>query len=443
MMEQATDTQIETEIGGIATLDPTGVPQIEKDELQRVLRLLGGSKLSGFVKNVAVAYVATNGNNSTAEVGNPYRPYLTIDAALDATAAAPARVIVVGLGTFASPTREKILSNTAIIGSGKPVANFSATGSTYPNVTLGAPTALIGGTIFNGAFWVPFNVSNITLRDFGVDCGPTWCNTFNGGAAVDGLLIPANNGTTNPSANGAAFRANIIVENIACMVKDPTSLFHACLIEKCFEPVVRNIDTWFGFAGLVSKNIGGQITQIKAHQHNTYGIIIKQNDYAYSYHTILDGFEIRGGAGLALHNQDGSGGLGMVGAKATNGKIINCTSGVFQESGNLQKITLDAIDVVNCSGIGFNLPNFDNGKVMNCTVDGATTGYNVTGGNTRIHNSSAINTSSNGFNVAGLGATSRMIVTDCDCPGEVFVAGSHVYGNSNYYQSLSGVINAL
>lgn len=42
----------------------------------------GGSSIS----NPGVAYVQTNGNNATAEIGNPAKPYLTAQAAFDAGA---------------------------------------------------------------------------------------------------------------------------------------------------------------------------------------------------------------------------------------------------------------------------------------------------------------------------------------------------------------------
>jgi hypothetical protein len=312
---------------------------------------------SGVVSNTNTVYVDTLGSDATGLVNRPDKPFLTMNAAM---AALPSTggVVQVSVGTFASPDTGSFKSNMYIIGSGKPVPNtvltYTSYGSLTPNWTQTWPTRLVGGTIFQGTFYVPFRINNITLRDFGVDVGSDYVG---GGSAVDGLILPQyfNLAGGQPSADGfhklqtgTNPRMNINIQDIFVLQKDSTSLVHSFVLENTYQPYVKNVSTIGGFAGQVFKVVGGTVTGSQAYGSGTYGIIIKSNDYSYGADFVLSDFQIGSignsfnGAGLFLDNNDPS---------APNLVNINISNGIISKTkfGIKSAAAFETIKVINIS----------------------------------------------------------------------------------------------
>jgi hypothetical protein len=233
-----------------------------------------------------VAYVSTDGNDTTAIVGRQDKRFATINAAL--TAMPNGGNIVIGRGRFIKVDTPLIKNNHNFIGSGMPVVNSDNTG-------LQDGT----GTIIEGPF-IGLNTSNNICRDFGVDSGYEVCNRLYGGAAQEGFML------TNIS--GPSYGTGILVENIIAICKDKTSQFHACLIEKVDGAYVNNIKTYFGVHGFVTKAINSNISNIKS-VGATNGMIIKASSYAKCYNNnysnISLGDDTIGGGGLLLQSESG------------------------------------------------------------------------------------------------------------------------------------------
>lgn len=115
----------------------------------------------------ATIYVATNGNDSTALIGRPDRPCLTLSNAF-ALAGTNGGVVQLGVGTFKQPMWIAPPANLTLRGMGdKSVLSFTNTGSAITNRT---------GIVLTN--------DNVTLRDFQISVLPPtgasggWNNTF-------------------------------------------------------------------------------------------------------------------------------------------------------------------------------------------------------------------------------------------------------------------------
>lgn len=363
--------------------------------------------------SVLNVYVETNGTDATGQLGNKRKPYLTINAALDALGV-NGGVVNIGIGSFNSPTYTKVKSNTVFKGSGKPKYNNTVTGGTpYPNYSKTTATALVGGTIFLGEFRIPALSENIQIYDLGVDCGPVWCAAFNGDVAVDALMI-ANGDYENTPQDGKVLRKNMVIKNVSTIVKGPADLFHCFNLENCYEPYVDNIDVYNGFAGFVYKNIGGTAQNIKASNAGQYGIIIKTNSYAYSFSMSLRGFEIDGGTGLAIHDE-GSVSGDVQEISVSDGKIRNVSYGMKQVGSQLRHLKISNVIVSKSTGNGYEFANVLNSNFLNCSSITCTgIGFSIRGTNSRISECRAISSTTVGFDIRCLTLGSPMILTGND-----------------------------
>ena len=240
------------------------------DATSSIQTQLNNRELIG-INSIAEVYVETSGNDSTAVLGNQRKPYLTIDAALDALPAGGG-VIKIGVGSFSSPDQTKIKSNTAFIGSKEPVINSTVTISA-PNTrpTISAPTALINGTILTGGF-LALNKSNITVQNLGIDVGKTWVDTFNGGVTVEGLVIA--------SITATAPVKNITVNNVTALGYSPATAQHCMLFENIIDSKFNNLTTYYNVHGVVIKGLSVNVDGINAYSHKDNGLIIKSDMYA-------------------------------------------------------------------------------------------------------------------------------------------------------------------
>jgi len=428
--------------------------------------------VSAFRGEPSVANVATDGSDTIGGIDSGY-PFLTINAALDALPAGGG-IVNIGVGTFNSPTASKIKSNTWFRGSGKSVPNWTAAIGTYPTSTLTAPTKLVGGTICNNTFSVPYNISNVKITDMGFDCGSDWCNASNGGTAVDVLAIAQD---YNPAGGGIAPynsadgvhrlqtattpRTDIVVRNVACLAKASASLIHAALFENCYDPIVENLSTYFGFAGLVIKCYGGTFTNTHHYGHGTYGLIVKSNDYSHSVETLVSNFRIGpivagDGAGLHVDTNDTSS-PGMIAAKISNGLIRNTTTGVATSGpmNTIDSLSIDNVTAFGIAGVGFAISNAGLWcSVTNCIARGCTgDGFNIRTSSTascqaRISDCEALGCTGDGFDLSGGNRVDFFDITALTNTGFGIRAGTNVYGadyvcQGNTAGQTTGTINQV
>ena len=380
-----------------------------------------------------IVYVQTTGNNLTAQVGNISRPFLTIDAALDALPAGGG-VIKIGIGSFSSPDKTKIKSNTAFIGSKEPIINSTVTIST-PNTrpTISSPTALINGTILTGEF-LALDKSNITVENLGIDVGKTWVDTFNGGVPVSGLVIS--------SVTATAPIKNITVNNVAVLGYSATTSQHCMLFENIVDCKFSNLTTYYNVHGVVIKGLSVNVDGISAHSHKNDGLIIKSDIYAptrdISVNNVnissLSGYE--GGGIILEEGVNGSSLLERVSLNNVNLKYVkfglnnvNKVSSVnisnfnlydsnafgIKFDNNVDKINLSGINIVKTTtdGIDVSITGTEVVNIVNSSVSDATgIGYKLTtAGNALINlvNSNTLNT-----------------------PNSYLVSGGGIYGSSNF-----------
>lgn len=411
------------------------------------------------INTTNIAYVDANGNNSTGAVGNPAKPYLTINAALDATAALSRCIIQIGIGTFNSPDSAKMRSNIWFRGSGMPVTDDTVTVSGfYNNTSIKSPTHLIGGTILNGTFAIPYNRENIRVSDLGVDVGSDWVTNVNSGTEVDGLTCAQyfNNAGGLPSADGKHLlqtgtspRRGMIFENITVLLSSASSLFHCFLIENSINPYANNIRTTFGFAGVIIKTIGGRFTNIYTRGHNAYGIILKSNDYSHCYGVVLSNFECYSigtgyqGAAFTLDQGD-PGSPGIYWCNISNGFIHHTQTGMVL-TGDGMDINNVNIETVGNTGVASSFlirSLINNVHARYCPgngfdVDPASV---ITNGSTTWNNCSAIGSGSNGVYFHGGTSLNYFEALTCIDNGAYGfnTNGSAIIGHHNFYNNTSG-----
>lgn len=394
----------------------------------------------GSIETVLVAYVdSAFGNNGTAQVNRPDKPFLTINAALDATAALSKRVIQIGAGTYASPDSVKIKSYTWFRGSGKPKPNWVVAVPSIDADTKTAPTKLVGGTILQGSFWFnAYRLQGIIISDLGVDVGSDWCTASNSGNPAEGLLFAtAYTPGSGTAADGGHFLQSgttpcqgVVIRNVAALCQNATAAVHAALFENCFSPDILGISTYFGTHGIVFKCIGGTASNLQAFGHASNGIIIKSNDYANCYRFNMSNFTIGSigsfdGGGLILDAND-AGSPGLYFCNITSGTINRTTFGIRTQGSvidgnNISNIEVNVaqgngVDILSgyaygslqnikarsCGGIGFNIATTQSGITINdCDAhDNGSDGFRFTGvTNANFDNINAILNDGYGINV--------------------------------------------
>jgi hypothetical protein len=145
-----------------------------------------------------------------------------------------------------------------------------------------APTALTGGTVFQGHLGVIQGADYFVIRNAGVDGGPTWINANNGGVAITPLEI-ANNG----QVVGAPQIQSPIIENVSCLGYSISAAQHCMLVENVRGAYVHNVQTSLNQHGLAFKGELSVIDGVLARGHSIDAVIIKSDNYAPSNHDVL------------------------------------------------------------------------------------------------------------------------------------------------------------
>ena len=374
---------------GLGNVDNTSdLNKIISTATQTALDDLQLNKEDKGVNSSKIAYVESVGNDTTAELGNFRKPFLTINAALDALPSTGG-IIRIGIGTFLSPLTSKVKSNCKFFGSGKPNTDSTITiisQMVQPLIT--SPTKLLGGTILLGTFDGSLK-DNIEIHDLGVDCGLDYCNTYKAGVAQEGVFFAQLYNPLGgfPSSDGqhqlqtlSPPRKGVVINNVSALCMSSTALVHAMLVENTIDAKISNVSTYFGVFGLVIKSIGATAVNYDGHGHGWGGVVIKSNDYAYGFYNnisnvLLTSILPKDGAGFWLWAEEGIG----TGLTNISNVIIKHVQYGFKNTGvNLcEGFNIDNVSIYDTSlyGIDFNA-NFVNSNLSN--IDQRTSaGYGV------------------------------------------------------------------
>lgn len=374
--------------------------------------LLGSTNIPLY-QETAQVWVSTTGNDTTGLLNKPNYPFLTIGAALDALPSTGG-VINIGIGTFASPPQAKIKANVWFKGSQRPYPNIDITTIAIQAFTVTAPTKLVGGTILNGELRLGNDRDNVRITHLGVDVGADWITA--GNSATNAITLASQ--STLPDGTGARVspptnpKYGICIDNVVTLLPASNTAFHGILMENSFEPTVTNIETFFGFAGVIIKTMGGTFNNIKTHGHSTYGLIIKANDYTYSSLGLVTNVECR-----SINNTTPDGaGVYLDGGDPTTPELFNwtvsnvvchkTTYGLTMSRG-VNNCIVDNFKVYQATGNGFTIePLTRKSKLTNCyaiscsgrgfhsTLTGSDDIYNM------LENCYAISNTSIGFDLA-------------------------------------------
>ena len=153
-----------------------------------------------------------------------------------------------------------------------------------PNITIqgsGMPdfnsdfTAMTGGTIVQGRLTASTGADYFTVRDLGVDTGPAYTNSNNGGVATDAFGI-YNIG----QVVGAPQVQSPLIENVSCLGYTPTAAVHCMLVENVNKAYVHNVQTVMNCHGLVLKGTNSRVDGVFARGHGIDSVIVKSDGYA-------------------------------------------------------------------------------------------------------------------------------------------------------------------
>lgn len=211
----------------------------------------------------STAYVESYGSDLEGQLNNPYRPFLTVQAALNAGASTSIHLVVrIGDGIFDSPVTGA-RSNVSYIGSGTPSRNNSG-------------SALQNGTILLGP-WVPAlaatDSQNIFICNLGCDVGSDWQVTNGNVPAAAALVVGA-------AENNLV--QNIVVENVVILGTEDS--LHGITAEGVADATFDKVTTYNCIHGLACKGLNGIVTNSRFYDYVQDGLIIKSGDGSLESH---------------------------------------------------------------------------------------------------------------------------------------------------------------
>jgi hypothetical protein len=223
----------------------------------------------------AQAWVEVAGNDSTGTLGDPAKPFATIDAALDALPSTGG-VVHIGSGNFAPITCDATgPTSTSVNGSSKLKSNVIFQGSGMPRKKSDNTGLVAGsGTIIEGHLTIHSSRHNIHVYDLGIDVGSTVIAARYGGTAQNGLVW-FNIG--NPPSDSTAPAEGAVVDRVISICKDATSTVHSICLENVKDPQVGMVQAYLGYHGFVLKSDGGTIGEVISRGHGGSVCIIKSN----------------------------------------------------------------------------------------------------------------------------------------------------------------------
>lgn len=234
-----------------------------------------------------IAFVTTTGNNGTAQVGNAAKPYLTIQAAVNALNSIGGGNVMIDFGTYDSPTT--FYSNIRLIGAGMPKFNADVEQTTTTSVTYEVPTSLVGGTILkNGVLMM--DCESAGIFNLGIDVGSGFYpsgSTMNGLAIANTKTISGDGDTTFTVYNQLK---GIVVRDVIILMSSPSVSYHGFITEGLHGLYAENVTVWGGTHGYAHKGQKLTFRNLVSYENATDGLIIKSNNYAICSDVLVDGF---------------------------------------------------------------------------------------------------------------------------------------------------------
>lgn len=244
----------------------------------------------------AVAYVETDGSDTTGAVGKPDRPFATIGAALDALPSTGG-VIRIGIGDFDAPPDDqsgssKLKNNVVYIGAKRPWIDSTYSVNTFPTIpSHTAPTKLQNGTVIKGKM-AHIGRNNIEFHNLGVDVGSAFCTAQGGGYASGANCLAFADANSGTGSAPTTIHKGLLIDNVVLLGQSATSAFHCLVIESAFKCKVSNVYTFFNTWGVAAKTQHSIFENIFCAGHNNGGFIFKGDVYAGCQGNILNNFQI-------------------------------------------------------------------------------------------------------------------------------------------------------
>lgn len=315
---------------------------------------------------------SATGNDVTAVVGNPAKPFATINAALDALASYYKARIDIGLGTYSKIDSSKIRGNLVIYGSGMPMLDNNDTSNTLVNLKITEPTKLVGGTVIKGRLSVRNMPNNVEIAYCGFDNGSAYVALGNPkGDCIDFRHSGTATGATPPFP----LMKGLYFHDLVCLGDTSNSLYHALTIENAIDPVVKNVLLVGNTHGLAVKTVGGIYDGIHSYWHTSDGIILKINNYSPSHEMILTNYNIRSlsevareSGGLVIQNETGV--AVQVNYNISKGNIRFTSEGIRDYADAVYYgVNISDNIIHKTTNSGIYLTGFSKGKITNCQID--------------------------------------------------------------------------
>lgn len=328
--------------------------------------------------------------------------------------------VLLGLGTYQSPTGGITQANIQMVGSGMPSYN-----SGY--------TALSGGTILQGVLGVSGNYDKV--QNLGIDVG----SAFEGATCVDGLDI------ANSLTPGTTAIQRPVVRDVAVLLNG-TCANHGILIENTNFANIQHVKSAMGFYGLIVKSSNATARDVWTCGASSSSIYVKA-DSAFSgpiSNILIDGFTVDNScsvtsSGVLVEAQTST----IAGVTLDHGVVAGNSGNSLNIEGDGTSFTtsdwnIDHFKSTNSGGVCiFFTGNTARGSIdhVACNAPGGI-GLISSGASfpLNISNSIVTNSPTGGFNIAGTSGSNVQLVND-----QVLGTGPTPYGIT----CTAGIVNLI
>ncbi|RYD50657.1 MAG: hypothetical protein EOP52_13425 [Sphingobacteriales bacterium] len=216
---------------------------------------------------------AAFGSDETGQIEHPFKPFKTIDAALEALPNIGTKKVMLSLGTHQRFTSSKVRANTIFQGSGHGIYNNTTTTTSTETVNSTFPTGFIGGTTITGGMDGLIDLPGVQICDLNID---------NGSAFVAAGGIERNGVGVGLSKTFAPFQLlqGIVLRNLRILNSSPYVPWHGVVLEGCYIPILENVETYGAAHGKAIKCNGARLINCTMHQSGFDGVIFKSDSYA-------------------------------------------------------------------------------------------------------------------------------------------------------------------
>lgn len=202
-----------------------------------------------------ISYLSPTGNDSFAIVNDDTKPFLTANAALIALESYENKKLIVGIGSFDSPSKDNIYNGLVIEGLLKPVFD--------DNIN---PTQLINGSVFKNSLLI--DKDNVTVKNIGIDCG------FLNGVHQNGLVVFGKYNGSGYQSYSSGFKG----QNIISLCFSYNSPYHGFIFEHTKNINCENLTTAYAVHGIAIKAKDCVFNNLNTYANEWDGLIIKSDD---------------------------------------------------------------------------------------------------------------------------------------------------------------------